>query len=98
METLPLTPTQLAFLEWVSHAPFKTRVPESAISYQDDEGRRDFIELAHWDGVCCFSGHYFAGSNHKLVSKEDHDVCPRERAWRKYVRLRDGLPDLPTKH
>lgn len=45
---------------------------------------------------CCKGSHeYYSNSKSQIVFKPDHLVCDRERAWRRYVRLRDNNPDFP---
>jgi hypothetical protein len=55
-----------------------------------------FIEPGHWDGKCCTQQHTSRdafGANRELP---DDQVCLRERAWRKYIRLR-GTVDVTQK-
>lgn len=64
---------------------------------------KKFVEPAHWDGKCCPGEHFQSETlrlrdpktGQELVSdrhtaKPDDQVCDRERAWRKYVKLRDA--------
>lgn len=44
----------------------------------------------HFDGDCCTRSHFFTGGGEKNKPVPDVEVCPRERAWRTYVILRDG--------
>ena len=39
---------------------------------------------------CCYLSH-FDRVNGLLTSKQDVEICVRERKWREYVRLRDGI-------
>lgn len=47
------------------------------------------------DESCCNSSHEYYDKNSKLSPKQDHLVCDREMAWRRYVRLRDNDPHFP---
>lgn len=43
--------------------------------------------------ACCRFSHFkedLINGAYKHVALPDHLVCPRERAWRRYVRVRDG--------
>lgn len=42
---------------------------------------------------CCDHPHYYVGASEKPLG--DCGVCDREKAWREYVRLRDGDPEYP---
>ena len=44
---------------------------------------------------CCAGSHFVTVSPMTVEPRRDDDVCPRERAWREYVRLRDGNRDFP---
>lgn len=47
-------------------------------------------------GPCCKASHeYFNSQKNSISFKPDHMVCDRERAWRRYVRIRDNNPDFP---
>ena len=92
---------QEAFNDWVRHRPFKKVIQSQLVFYYDKNGvESSFVEPAHWDGDCCYSRHFYrdAAGGMTWKPKEDHDVCPRERAWRVYVRIRDGLPEKAVVH
>jgi len=42
------------------------------------------------DQACCSLSH-FDRVNGLMVPKPDDEVCARERKWREYVRLREGI-------
>jgi hypothetical protein len=47
-------------------------------------------------GSCCKASHeYYNSQKRQITFKPDHLVCEREKAWRRYVRLRDNNPDFP---
>lgn len=47
-------------------------------------------------GTCCKASHeYYNAQKSQIMFKPDHLVCDRERAWRRYVRLRDNNPNFP---
>jgi len=47
-------------------------------------------------GPCCKGAHeYYNNEKSQIIFKPDHLVCDRERAWRRYVRIRDNNPDFP---
>lgn len=47
-------------------------------------------------GPCCKGSHeYYSTHKSQIMFKPDHMVCDREKAWRRYVRLRDNNPDFP---
>lgn len=47
-------------------------------------------------GPCCRGSHeYYNSQKSQIMFKPDHMVCEREKAWRRYVRLRDNNPDFP---
>lgn len=47
-------------------------------------------------GPCCKASHeYYNSQKSQITFKPDHMVCDRERAWRRYVRLRDNNPEFP---
>lgn len=44
---------------------------------------------------CCARSHHYMDELGRWLPKADDQVCPREKAWREYVRLRDENPDYP---
>lgn len=55
--------------------------------------QRRYREWRAWDPgdrVCCRQEHEYSKFSHS--PKPDNDVCEREKAWREYVRERDGNP------
>ena len=42
------------------------------------------------DGSCCLGSHFYRTPEKGESAKPDYAVCPRERAWREYVRARDA--------
>lgn len=50
-----------------------------------------------FNGDCCIGSHFALGDDGELNPKMDEDVCVRERAWRKCVRLRDDNFKFPLK-
>ena len=83
---------QQAFKEWQSFSPHHMSMPPQLISYEQDGELRQFIEPKRMDGVCCLHNHYMTYGG-KSVPRPDSQVCDRERAWRKYCRLRDGIKE-----
>lgn len=87
---------QQAYLEWIKHKPFQYSIASREVSYVDNENQnsrnmKTYIEPKHWDGDCCSNSHFFKNAIGHWVSKPDEDVCKRARAWRIYVRIRDGI-------
>lgn len=44
---------------------------------------------------CCLRSHHYVDELGRWLPKSDDQVCPREKAWREYVRARDENPDYP---
>lgn len=89
-----MTDLQEAFARFVKARPFKQLVKEGPVEYMNGSRKRVFAEPAHWDGNCCSFEHYEdVMEDGRLVNKPkpDSKVCVRERAWREYCRLRDGV-------
>ena len=84
-----------AYLEWISFRPFHHHISARFIRFTEKELGQEhtitFTEPAHMDGDCCFTSHFVRNAIGENIAKPDQDVCPRERAWRKYVRLRDAV-------
>lgn len=81
-----------AYLEWVNLAPMNERVPAQIIEYKKTpDVTRRFTEPAHFNGHCCTVGHFTTDASGAMVPVPDEKVCARERAWRKYTRLRDAV-------
>lgn len=47
---------------------------------------------AYEGGSCCYEDHYT--TDIMAVPLPDHEVCKRERAWRKYVKEREMATSL----
>jgi hypothetical protein len=65
-----------------------TRIAYEAWRKLQPEDGEACCNLDHWRGKEV-RGEFIVGS------LQDDLVCERERAWRKYVRLRDGNPFFP---
>ncbi len=102
-----LTPIQEAFIAWAKLMPCLIVTKSTTVHRPGPlmhkgkyfEHGRNFVDISHWDGACCEDSHFKAvqtestGVYHS-VAKTDAEVCPRERAWRKYIRLRDDQANL----
>ncbi len=84
------TALQAAYDIWVSHSPGIHFVPGSEITYSGNLGERTYRYPKSFDGSCCGYDH-FMDKEGLRVQKPDSSVCDRERSWRDYVRLRDGV-------
>lgn len=88
---------QEAYFAWRNLAPFHGVIEKQTITYTrtDPPETRTFTEPAHYTGNCCAYDHCMevrgiAGPI-SVPAPDDHPhVCARERAWRTYVRIRDG--------
>lgn len=85
-----------AYLKWVSTRPFTKYVGEQKLVFETRRGdMKEMTEPAHWDGLCCGGpspGSHYERAGGKEFPRSDDKVCARERAWREYCRIRDGLP------
>lgn len=66
------------------------------------EAYKNWVKSMPITGYCCNQPHYKNIAVHskdpqgnpytiyKMVPIDDARVCPRERAWRKYIQVRDG--------
>jgi hypothetical protein len=92
-EQQSLTEVQRAFKEWQEHFPAKHFIAAREIEVANKHNeKRTIVERAHWDGDCCSSSHFTTDENGNNKPKPDDKVCARERAWRRYVALRDEAP------
>lgn len=80
-----------AYKKWVSLFPKKEFVREQEITYRRERRAYTFVEAGHWDGNCCTMMHFSQDTGAHLA---DDLVCDRERAWRDYIRIRDGASSL----
>jgi hypothetical protein len=88
-----MTKIQEAYRKWANLQPGRKNIPARKITYEDPKTRqmKTFVEIAHLEGDCCNGEQHFTkNENFEKIPKPDHAVCPRERAWRQYVRLRDA--------
>lgn len=92
---------QEAYDAWVVLAPYKFIVPAEIRTVKDivnDRIKGTFAVKSHYDGKCCADGkkHYktvqSSSGSFVQVSLSFSESCPRERAWRNYVSIRDGVP------
>ena len=83
---------QEAFEAWMALAPYVFIVPTASrtLEYPRSQKGKDILVKAHYDGECCKSRTHCDKDGQPLP---DHhkDLCARELAWRRYVRLRDGM-------
>ena len=56
----------------------------------------EWQSLKPLNGSCCAPGH-FDKRGDRWMHRKDEYVCPRELAWRKYVRVRDNDPTWPSR-
>ena len=58
-------------------------------------------EWTHYQPIngksCCGVSHFEVVNDGNLIPLLDQSVCPRELAWRRYVRFRDGNTLFPFK-
>lgn len=81
-----------AFDRWVSLRPFKKWESQQTLPFMRDDGSvTHIIELARWEGSCCGSGYTSHEDPVTGFILPDDRVCARERAWRVYCRIRDGV-------
>lgn len=73
-----------AFREWVETFP---GVREGPNTHEHSELKYVNRIPDNWDGSCCGMDHVTALKEKKPDSK----VCRRERAWRRYCTVRDGI-------
>jgi hypothetical protein len=95
---------QEAYLEWVKLMPAYTPNATEHIHTGAGELREKYKGLVYkvaksWNGSCCSESH----RNTVMIRQEsgvhiydsvdapDDHVCLRERAWRQYIRIRDGI-------
>ena len=88
-----------AFDTWVAAFPGTDEMPRVHVN---SRSKMPYKIPRNLDGKCCSSTHFHevrtvytdqAGRTLAKVDFEplpDNEVCARERAWRHYVRLRDG--------
>lgn len=86
-----------AYRRWVKERPFHTRIDAGTQTVVIERKATTHILPVHYNGNCCSRSHYYTltqdGKPHPKRGeiKPDSEVCPREQAWRSYVRQRDGL-------
>ncbi|OGY82130.1 MAG: hypothetical protein A3F54_04055 [Candidatus Kerfeldbacteria bacterium RIFCSPHIGHO2_12_FULL_48_17] len=86
-----------AYAAWVNARPLTVRIPAGPESFYVDGVKITREYPVHHNGNCCSEKHVYTllpdGKPHPLrgQNKPDALVCDRERAWRNYVRIRDGV-------
>lgn len=81
---------QEAYRHWQALMPCIDKEPSTTTLVKDLAGNVIRRRVpAHFNGNCCFNSHVIKGTDRVYRHLPDEKVCPRERAWRKYVRIRD---------
>lgn len=89
-----MTPLQKAFQEWMDLQPREAKIAASIEMRKNMAGQTRRYDLpTHFDGNCCTYSHFTYDLSRLLVALPDNRVCARERAWRRYVAIRDGMSD-----
>jgi hypothetical protein len=89
-----------AYLAWCEHMPTKGTTPAEIRTFKKDGSTRSYKVSSSYAGDCCQGPHtkvvFHPVSGSHQVPLSDEEVCPRERTWRVYVRIRDSR--ITTKH
>lgn len=84
---------QEAYQAWVDLFPEKN---EGVREHQNGVNKQIYKLPRNYNGDCCEKGlrhheHRMIDGSEHYVAKPDSRVCPRERAWRKYISIRDNV-------
>ena len=83
-----MTALQKAYNDWVETFPGKH--PGSRTHNHSKKG--EFRIAQNFDGACgCYAHAKTIGKERVYVPLPDTEVCTRERRWREYISVRDGV-------
>ncbi len=97
--TSPVTPQWVNYAKYAGARSALIALPRVTASPDHRMIEERLVEMGYTSVAaenakkCCTYEHFekrTVNGTLKLVGKPDSDVCDRERAWRKYVKIRDG--------